>query len=402
MHPSDGLWINAKLATMTGDGVGLIDRGLVAMRAGQIIYAGPEDGAPSFQTDHRVDCEGRLITPGLIDCHTHLVYAGSRASEFEKRLNGVSYEEIARQGGGIVSTVSDTRMASEAELISQSLPRLDALMSEGVTTVEIKSGYGLDLETEARMLRAARALPGLRPVRTTTTFLGAHAIPPEFKGAPDAYIELVVESILPVIAQQDLADAVDGFCETIGFTPAQIRRVFETARQLGLPVKLHAEQLSDQNGAALAAEFGALSADHLEYLNDSGIEAMAASGTVATLLPGAFYATRETKYPPVQSLRDKRVPIAIATDCNPGTSPMTSVLLAMNMAATFFHMTVDECLRGVTINAARALGRSSEIGSLEAGKACDLAIWDVETPAELVYRIGFNPLYARVFGGVQS
>nr|WP_293611404.1 imidazolonepropionase [Ponticaulis sp.] len=384
---------------MAGDATGLIEDGVLAARHGRLVYAGPADGAPAFTSDQHIDCEGRLVTPGLIDCHTHLVYAGNRADEFEKRLEGVSYEEITRNGGGIASTVTATRAASEQELMSESLPRLDALLAEGVTTLEVKSGYGLNLEAERRMLSVARALQSERKVRIATTFLGAHAVPKDFQGAADAYVDLVVSEMLPSIAEAQLADAVDGFCETIGFSTEQIRRVFEAARELGLPVKLHAEQLSDQNGSALAAEFGALSADHLEYLSESGVQAMAQSGTVATLLPGAFYATHETKLPPVEALRQHGVPMAIATDCNPGTSPLTSVLLAMNMAATLFRMTVQECLQGVTINAAKALGLQDNIGSLEAGKSCDLAIWDVRSPSDLVYRIGFNPLHARVFQG---
>ena len=395
----DCIWTNARLATMAGEATGLIEHGVLPARHGRLVYAGPADGAPAFISDQQIDCEGRLVTPGLIDCHTHLVYAGNRADEFEKRLEGVSYEEITRNGGGIASTVTATRAASEKELMSESLPRLDALLAEGVTTLEVKSGYGLNLEAERRMLSVARALPRERKVRIATTFLGAHAVPKEFRGAADAYVDLIVSEMLPSIAEAQLADAVDGFCETIGFSTKQIRRVFEAARELGLPVKLHAEQLSDQNGSALAAQFGALSADHLEYLSESGVQAMAQSGTVATLLPGAFYATHETKLPPVEALRRHSVPMAIATDCNPGTSPLTSVLLAMNMAATLFRMTVQECLQGVTINAAKALGLQDSIGSLEAGKSCDLAIWDVRSPSDLVYRIGFNPLHARVFQG---
>lgn len=396
---ADTIWTNAGLATMAPDAPA-IDRGCVAAKDGRIIYAGPADDAPAAV--HAVDCDGRWITPGLIDCHTHLVYAGNRAAEFELRLKGASYEEIARAGGGIVSTMQHTRAASEAELVETALPRLDALIAEGVTTIEVKSGYGLDLESEAKMLRAARALGRQREVRVSTTFLGAHALPPEYAGRADDYVTAVCDEMLPAIAREGLADAVDAFCERIGFSADQTERVFQTAKAHGLPVKLHAEQLSNLHGAALAARYGALSADHLEYLDEAGIAAMATAGTVATLLPGAYYFTRETKLPPIEAFRAAGVPIALATDSNPGTSPMTSLLLVMNMAATLFRMTVDECLAGVTRNAALALDLSDEIGTLEVGKACDLAIWDIERPAELVYRIGFNPLHTRVFAGKQT
>ena len=310
-----------------------------------------------------------------------------------------SYEEIARAGGGIVSTMRATRAASEDALVAAALPRLDALIAEGVTTIEIKSGYGLELDSEARMLRAARRLGAVREVSVTTTFLGAHALPPEYAGDANGYIAQVCDTMLPAIARAGLADAVDAFCEGIGFTPEQTERVFAAAARFALPVKLHAEQLSNLHGAALAARHGALSADHLEHLDEAGVAAMAAAGTVATLLPGAFYFTRETRLPPIAALRAAGVPIAIATDCNPGTSPLTSLLLALNMAATCFRLTVDEALRGVTINAARALGRADTIGTLEPGKQCDLAIWDIQRPAELVYRIGFNPLHTRIRRG---
>ncbi|MBL8646841.1 MAG: imidazolonepropionase, partial [Sphingosinicella sp.] len=327
----------------------------------------------------------------------HLVYAGNRAREFELRLEGASYEEIARAGGGIVSTMKATRAASEDDLVAASMPRLDALIAEGVTTVEIKSGYGLSLDAERRQLRAARRLSAERNVNVTTTFLGAHALPPEFTDR-DVYVAHVCDVMLPTLAAEGLVDAVDAFCEGIGFSPDQVSRVFDAAKAIGLPVKLHAEQLSDLGGASLAARHGALSADHLEHLNETGIAAMATSGTVAVLLPGAFYFTREEKRPPVAALRAHGVPIALATDCNPGTSPLTSPLLAMNMAATLFRLTVDECIAGFTREAARALGRS-DIGTLAPGKACDLAIWDIGEPAELVYRMGFNPLHARIWRG---
>ncbi|MBC8025234.1 MAG: imidazolonepropionase, partial [Steroidobacteraceae bacterium] len=353
-----------------------------------------------LSADQIIDCEGRLVTPGLVDCHTHLVHAGNRAAEFEQRLSGVSYEEIARRGGGIISTVNATRAASEEQLVAESLPRSNALTAEGVTTVEIKSGYGLILEHERKQLRAARALGSVqtRGIDVRTTFLGAHALPPEFAGRADDYIANVCDEMLPALASEGLVDAVDAFCENIGFSAEQTRRVFAAAKSLGLPVKLHAEQLSNQHGAALAAEFGALSADHLEHADEAGVRAMAASGTVAVLLPGAFYFLRETRVPPVDLLRAHGVPMALATDCNPGTSPLTSPLLVMNMAATFFRMTIDECLIGLTRAGARALGLSDR-GTLEVGKRCDLAIWDVETPAELVYHIGRNPLHTRVWRG---
>jgi imidazolonepropionase len=395
----DRIWRDARLATLAGDGLGEVADGLVAARGGRILYAGPAAQAPNLDAAEAIPCDGRWITPGLIDPHTHLVFGGDRAREFELRLAGATYEEIARAGGGIVSTMTATRAATEAELVESALPRLDALIAEGATTVEVKSGYGLALDPELKSLRAARELGRRRSVTIRTTFLGAHALPPEFAGDPDGYIDLVCRQMIPAVAGEGLADAADAFCEGIGFTPAQTRRVFESARAHGLPVKIHAEQLSNLHGAALAAEFGALSADHLEHLDAAGIAAMARAGTVATLLPGAYYFVRETKAPPIAALRQAGVPLALATDCNPGTSPLTSLLLVMNMAATLFRMTVEECLAGVTREAARALGLLGEAGTLEAGKRCDLAIWDIERPAELVYRMGFNPLHARVVGG---
>ncbi|RIA44484.1 imidazolonepropionase [Hephaestia caeni] len=392
----DRLWRNARLATMTGDGLGVVEGGAVAATDGRIVYAGPADDAPTDAAEVK-DCDGRWITPGLVDCHTHLVYAGNRATEFEQRLEGASYEEIARAGGGIVATMQAVRAADEAALIAESLPRLDALIAEGATTIEIKSGYGLSLDAELKLLRAAKALGGRRPVRIATTFLGAHAVPPGIDA--DAYIDAVCGTMIPAIADAGLADAVDAFCERVGFTPAQTERVFKAAAAHGLPVKLHAEQLSNSHGAALAACYGALSADHLEHLDAAGIAAMAKTGTAAVLLPGAFYFMRDTQVPPIRGLREAGVGIALATDCNPGTSPLTSLLLAMNMGATLFRLTVAECLAGVTREAAKALGLGGEIGTLEAGKSCDLAIWDIETPAELVYRIGFNPLHQRIWRG---
>ena len=396
----DRLWRKARLAIMAGGGLGLIDDGVVAAKDGKILFAGAASDAPALDPIETIACDGRWITPGLIDCHTHLVHGGDRAREFELRLAGASYEEIARAGGGIVSTMTATRAASEDTLVAEALPRLDALIAEGATTVEIKSGYGLDRKTEMRMLSAARRLGQERPVTIRTTFLGAHALPPEYAENADRYIDSVCDDMLPAIADAGLADAVDAFCEGIGFTPAQTGRVFAAAAAHGLPVKLHAEQLSNLHGAALAARHGALSADHLEHLDAAGIAAMAEACTVATLLPGAYYFVRETTLPPIEALRTAGVPIALATDCNPGTSPLTSLLLVMNMGATLFRLTVEECLLGVTRNAARALGLQDGIGTLEAGKACDLAIWDIERPAELVYRMGFNPLHARIWRGM--
>jgi imidazolonepropionase len=393
----DRLWQNARLATMAGAAV--VEDGVIACTDGRIVYAGSRSDAPAFDAAELIDCESRWITPGLIDCHTHLVHAGNRAHEFELRLAGASYEEIALAGGGIVSTMRATRAASVDELVESALPRLDALMAEGVTTIEIKSGYGLSLSDELKMLRAARQLGEAHGVTVKTTLLAAHALPPEFAGNADGYIDHVCDAIIPAAAQAGLADAVDGFCETIGFTTAQIERLFEAAKANGLPVKLHAEQLSNSHGAALAARYLALSADHLEHLDDAGIAAMTSAGTVAVLLPGAYYFTRETLPPPIAKLRAASVPVALATDCNPGTSPLTSLLLAMNMGATLFRLTVEECLAGVTRNAARALGMLDHVGTLEVGKFCDLAIWDIERPAELVYRIGANPLHQRIWRG---
>jgi imidazolonepropionase len=400
MTTFDTIWLDARLATVAPDrpGLGVIERGAVAAKDGRIAFAGTTADLPTdWDAKQRVALDGRWITPGLIDCHTHLVYAGDRAHEFELRLAGASYEEIARAGGGIVSTVKATRAASEELLIAQSLPRLDALMAEGVTTIEIKSGYGLDLETEARTLRAARRLSRERDIDVVTTFLGAHAMPPE-SNDKDRYIDHVCDMV-PALVRDRLVDAVDAFCEGIAFSPEQTARVFAAAKAAGLRVKLHADQLSNLHGARLAADHNALSADHLEHTDEDGAAAMARAGTVAVLLPGAFYMLRETQLPPVAAFRKHHVPLAIATDSNPGTSPITSLLMTMNIAATLFRLTVDECIAGVTRNAARALGRH-DAGTLEAGKQCDLAIWDVERPAELVYRIGFNPLHARVRRGL--
>jgi imidazolonepropionase len=397
----DTIWLDARLATLAPGrpALGIVERGAVAAKDGRIAFAGPMAELPTtWDALNRVTLDGRWVTPGLIDCHTHLVYAGNRANEFELRLAGASYEEITRAGGGIVSTVKATRTASGEDLVAATLPRLDCLLAEGVTAVEIKSGYGLDRETEVRMLRAARRLARERKVEVVTSFLGAHALPPEANGDKERYIDEVC-AMIPVVARDKLADAVDAFCENIAFSPEQTARVFRAAQTAGLPVKLHADQLSNLHGAKLAADYGALSADHLEYTDEDGVAAMARAGTVAVLLPGAFYVLREKQVPPIDALRRLRVPIAIATDSNPGTSPITSLLLILNMAATLFGLTVDEAIAGVTREAARALGRLGEIGTLEPGAWCDLAIWSIERPAELVYRIGFNPLHARVWRG---
>ncbi|MBB3309919.1 imidazolonepropionase [Rhizobium sp. BK196] len=397
------LWRNARLATLREDlpGLGIIEKGAVVCEGGRILYAGPEAELPSWLIEAAdiTDLEGRWVTPGLVDCHTHIVYGGNRAREFEMRLEGATYEEIARAGGGIVSSVKATNALSVEGLVRAALPRLDTLISEGLTTIEVKSGYGLNIEAELKMLRAARALADHRPVRVITSYLGAHATPVEYEGRNQDYISDVVLPGLKRARAEGLVDAVDGFCEGIAFSVDEIARVFDKARSLGIPVKLHAEQLSNLGGAKLAASYGALSADHLEYLDEDGTQAMAAAGTVAVLLPGAFYAINEKQKPPVQALRQAGVHIAIATDCNPGTSPLTSMLLTMNMSATLFRLTVEECIAGATREGARALGLLSETGTIEAGKSADLAIWDIESPAELVYRIGFNPLHTHIFKG---
>ena len=393
----DTVWTHANLMTLEGPGLGIVENGVIAAHQGRIVHVGVAGSDAHLQPARRIDARGRWISPGLIDCHTHLVYAGNRAGEFEQRLQGVSYADIARAGGGIVSTVRATRAASDAELLAQSLPRLDAMLAEGLTTIEIKSGYGLTLEDETKQLRVARQLAERRAVEVVPTFLGAHAVPPG-RDAQE-YIDEVCTVMIPAVAEQRLAEAVDVFCENIAFSPAQAEQVFVAARQHGLAVKIHAEQLSNQHGAALAARYGALSADHIEHLDDDGIAAMRTAGTVAVLLPGAFYFTRDTTLPPLAALRAAGVPLALATDSNPGTSPLTSPLLAMNMAATLFRMTVDECIAGFTREAARALGRTDRIGRLAIGMDCNLAVWDIQAPADLVYRIGFNPLHARVMRG---
>jgi imidazolonepropionase len=396
----DKIWLDARLVTANPAeaGLGIVEHGAIAAKNGRITYVGPASALPGgWSAAETIRLDGRWVTPGLVDCHTHLVYGGNRAHEFELGLAGASYEEIARAGGGIVSTMKATRAASEDDLIKAALPRLDHLIAEGVTTIEIKSGYGLDQDSELRLLRAARRLGRERPVDVVTSFLGAHAMPPEATDK-DQFIALVC-AMIPAIARANLADAVDAFCEGIAFSPEQTARVFDAAKAAGLAIKLHADQLSNLHGARLAAEHGALSADHLEYTDEDGAIAMAKAGTVAVLLPGAFYVLREKQLPPVEAFRKHGVKIAIATDCNPGTSPITSLLLTMNMGATLFRLTVDELIAGVTREAARALGRLSDVGTLETGKWCDLAIWDIERPAELVYRIGFNPLHQRIWRG---
>ncbi len=396
----DRLFTDVRLATMDPalPGLGVIEDGVLATRDGRIAWVGPRRETPAFEARETIRGEGRWLTPGLVDCHTHMVWAGDRADEFERRLEGASYEEIARAGGGILSTVRATRAATREALARSSLPRLDALLADGVTTVEVKSGYGLEPASEYRQLEAAAALESERTVRIVRTFLGAHTLPPEFAADREGYVRLLCEEMIPQVARERLASAIDAFCERIAFTPEETRRVFEAARVQGLPVKLHADQLANTGGAALAAEFGALSADHLEYTDAAGVAAMARAGTVAVLLPGAFHCLRETQLPPVESFRRAGVPVAVATDCNPGTSPLVSLLLAANMAATLFRLTVTECLLGVTRNAARALGLADDRGTLEIGKRADLALWSIERPAELVYMMGARPLAGRWVG----
>ncbi|MBK3773050.1 imidazolonepropionase [Azospirillum sp. YIM DDC1] len=393
----DSLWFNGHAATMGP--AGPVRDAAIAVKDGRIAWIGAAKDRPAGRAAEEHDLGGRWVTPGLIDCHTHLVFGGNRAREFEMRLEGATYEEIARAGGGIASTVAATRAADEDGLIASAAVRLQRLLAEGVTVVEVKSGYGLDLATERRMLRAARALGERFPVTVRTTGLAAHALPPEFAGRADDYIALVCDEILPTLAAEGLLDAVDAFCERIAFSPEQTARVFDTARRLGLPVKLHADQLSDGGGAALAARYTALSADHVEHTSEEGARAMAAAGTVAVLLPGAFYTLRETRLPPIDLFRRHGVPMAVSTDCNPGTSPTVSLLLMLNMACTLFRLTPQEALAGVTRNAAQALGMAASHGTLEPGKAADLAVWDVGDPAELCYWLGANPCAAVVRGG---
>jgi imidazolonepropionase len=386
MSPTSGAILNARVCSMQGSGLGLLERTSVAWTDGRVHYIGPDTGVPAV-SGSTLDAGGALLTPGMVDCHTHLVYAGQRANEFEARLAGATYSDIARGGGGIAATVRATRAAGEDSLLTSALPRARQLLGDGVTTIEIKSGYGLDLDTEARMLRVARRIGVDLGITVRTTALCAHAVPVEFAGNADGYIDLVCREILPGLVQRGLVDAVDAFCEGIGFSPLQTRRVFDSARALGLPVKLHADQLSDLGGAALVAEYGGLSADHVEFCSPAGVDALAASGAVAVLLPGAFYALRETRQPPVAAFRDRKVPMAVATDLNPGTSPLASLRLAMNMACVLFGLTVEEALRGVTVNAARALGLTDR-GRIALDAAADLVLWPVESPAELAYWIG--------------
>ena len=398
------LWINANLATMEAGGglYGGLEEGALGIDEGRLSWVGRMSdlpGRPEALAAEVHDAGARWITPGLIDCHTHLIYGGNRAREFEMRLEGVSYEEIARAGGGIVSTVKATRETSEKSLVAIAARRLKNFLAEGVTVIEIKSGYGLDLETELKMLRAARALGKTHPIAVETTFLGAHTLPPEFEGRADDYIDFVCEEVMSAAAEQGLADAVDAFCEGIAFSPEQTARVFDKAVALSLPIKLHADQLSDLGGAALAARYGARSADHLEYTSEEGVKAMAAAGTVAVLLPGAYYFLRETNLPPIASFREQGVQMALATDCNPGSSPAQSLLLMMNMGCTLFRMTPEEALAGVTRNAAQALGMTATHGTLTEGKAADFVLWDIESPADLAYRIGANPCHQVVQAG---
>jgi len=394
------LLANAKLATLqNNDEFGIIDDGVIVLDGAHIAWVGGAIELPDTYRDQEIrDLGGRLVTPALIDCHTHVVFGGNRAVEFELRLNGASYQEVAQAGGGIVSTVTATRAASEDELLADALIRIDAMIAEGVTFIEVKSGYGLDRETELKMLRVARRIAKVRPIEVKTSFLGAHAVPAEYAGRADAYIEDVCIPTLRVAHTEGLIDAVDGFCEGIAFDTKQIARIFTVAKKLGLPVKLHAEQLSNIGGTQLAAQYGALSADHVEYATDADAKALATAGTVAVVLPGAYYTLRETQAPPIQAFRNHGVPMALATDCNPGSSPLTSALLTMNMACTLFRMTPLEALLGMTVHAARALGELNR-GRITATAPADLCVWDVEHPAELSYRIGFNPLHSRIFKG---
>jgi imidazolonepropionase len=398
----DCLITDCHIASLAGtEGYGEIRDAAIGIQEGRIVWIGREEDLPAIAEEalDEVSLNGNWVTPGLIDCHTHLVYGGQRANEFEMRLKGASYEEIAKAGGGIVSTVKATRAASLEELVESAGKRLEHLLEEGVTTIEIKSGYGLDLDSERRMLLAARQLEAEYPVNVVTTCLAAHALPPEYAGRQGAYVDLVCETIIPTLAQEGLVDAVDAFCEKIAFTPAETERIFQTAQKLRLPVKLHAEQLSDMKGAVLAAKYEALSADHVEYVGEDGAEAMGKAGTVAVLLPGAFYCLRETKVPPIDLFRKHGVKMAVSTDSNPGTSPTLSLRLMLSMACAFFRLTPEEALRGVTINAAAALGIDDTHGSLEVGKVADLCVWQIGQPAELAYWIGGNPCRAVMKNG---
>ncbi|OGT30873.1 MAG: imidazolonepropionase [Gammaproteobacteria bacterium RIFCSPHIGHO2_12_FULL_35_23] len=398
----DKVFINANLATFADEYYGFIEQGALAVRASQIVWIGRMLELPTQAlafAKEIIDVKGQCITPGLIDCHTHVVYAGNRANEFEMRLTGLSYAEIAQRGGGIRSTVALTRKVSKDELFAESLPRVKAMMQQGVTTLEIKSGYGLDLENEIKMLQVAKQLAECLPLTVCPTFLGAHALPVEYQNQAEAYIDLITETILPTVVKNKLATAVDAFCENIGFTPNQVERVFQAAERHGLAIKLHAEQLSDLKGAVLAAKHKALSVDHLEYIKQDGIQAMAEAGCVAVLLPGAYYFLQEKQMPPIERLRQYQVPMAIATDCNPGSSPTTSLLLMLNMGCTLWQLTPTEVLRGVTLNAAKALGLEATHGSLQVGKIADLVIWNVKHPVELTYQFGFNPYQASYKAG---
>lgn len=394
------LLINANIATFTGEsGYGLLSDSAILIESDKVKWVGPMGQTGQFDGIRKIDCQARLITPGLIDCHTHLIYGGDRADEFEQRLEGLSYSEIAQRGGGIRSTVEATRQASMEELLQQAEPRLQQLLAEGVTTIEIKSGYGLDSENEIKMLRAANSLESSHDLRVSKTFLGAHALPPEYPDNADAYIDMLCSNMLPKAVDEGLVDAVDVFIESIAFNTGQARRVFESATALGLPVKAHSEQLSNIGGTQLACEFNALSVDHIEYLSDAEVPLLAKSKTVAVLLPGAFYVLGEKQLPPVNALRKHAIPVAVATDANPGSSPLYSILLAMNMSCTLFGLTPAEALRGATINAALALGLADQVGTLEPGKQADLVIWDVKKPSMLVYQIGLNPCAAVMRGG---
>lgn len=394
----DRVFSNARLATMAGEApYGVMENGALAVRDGRIAWIGPSAEAPDC--DDKVNLEGRWVTPALVDCHTHIVFAGDRSNEFEKRLAGASYEAIARGGGGIVSTVKSVRRSSAADLAARTLTRLDPLIQEGLGTIEIKTGYGLNFESELNMLKAIRSLGLVTGLRVQSTLLAAHAVPPEFSGKADAFIDEVCIPLVREAAREGLADAVDAYCESIAFSPDQVRRVFNAAREVGLDVKLHADQLSDLGGASLAAEYKALSADHLEYTSDGGIVDMSRSGTVAVLLPGAYFMLNETQKPPVEAMRRAGVPMAVATDANPGTSPVLSLLTVANMACTLFGLTVEEALAGITREGARALGLQNEIGTLETGKRCDLAVWDIEHLPQLIQWIGVRPLHGRVLSG---
>ena len=384
----DHLWYGADIVTMQDGRYSIIEQGAIAVSGEEIVWLGPYTHSTHIAASQRTDLGGGIVTPGLVDCHTHLVFGGDRSYEFEQRLNGVSYSEIAAQGGGILSTVRATRSASQAQLVASARKRLDHLLAEGVTTVEIKSGYGLEIASELRMLQAIRQLAQQVPAQIQATCLAAHAVPPEYQQQPDAWVDVICDQLLPQVAAEGLADAVDAFCEHLAFSPDQVRRVFTAAQRLGLPVKLHAEQLSPLGGSALAAEFNALSADHVEYATETDVAAMAQHGTVAVLLPGAFYLLRETQRPPVELFRRYQVPMALASDANPGTSPALSLRLMLNMGCTLFGMTPEEALAGVTLNGARALGLADRLGSLEVGKLADFVHWPLVRPAELVYWLG--------------